>query len=175
MKRLTLFVAAILGMASSGSAQADIMRDASHAVVPVKAVIGAIKSDNAAAISTLYTDNAVVVDEQAPFEWTGSDAGARWLSASSDWSKWSRRIARFRAVVAEIQVDSSNGSAYVLVAGAFSSTDPSHPVQQHGTLTFTLKELNNSWKISSQVWAESPCSRAAWAQSCTSLFSTKQN
>jgi ketosteroid isomerase-like protein len=171
MKRIIVFVAAILAITLSGSARADVTRDVSEAVAPVEAVIAAIKSDNAAAISTLYSNDAVVVDEQAPFEWTGPDAGARWLSASSDWSKWSRKIARFRAALANIRVDSSSGSAYVVVAGAFSSANPKKPWQQHGTLTFTLKELKNRWKISSQVWAQTPCSLAPAACGAThSLF-----
>jgi ketosteroid isomerase-like protein len=171
MKHLILFVAAILGIAWIGDARADVTRDASEAVVPVNAVIAAIKSNNAAAVSNLYADNAVVVDEQAPFEWTGSSAGVQWLSASRDWSKWSRRVARFRATLAEIQVDSSSGTAYIVVAGAFSSANPKKPWQQHGTLTFTLKESSNNWKISSQVWAENPCSFAASPRDCSSLFS----
>jgi ketosteroid isomerase-like protein len=160
MKLVMVFVSAVLAMTVSGSARADVTRDVPEAVVPVEAVIAAIKSDNVAAISTLYSSNAVVVDDQAPFEWTGPDAGARWLLASSDSSKWSRRIAHFRAALADIRVDSSTGGAYVIVAGAFSSANPKEPWQQHGTLTFTLKELNNHWKVISQVWAQTPCSLA---------------
>lgn len=159
MKLVMVWVAATLAVTVSGSARADVTRDVSEAVAPVEAVIAAIKSDNAVALSTLYSNNAVIVDEQPPFEWTGPDAGARWLAASSD-SKWSRRIARFRAALADIRVDSSSGSAYVIVAGAFSSANSKEPWQQHGTLTFTLKELNNHWKVISQVWAQTPCSLA---------------
>jgi ketosteroid isomerase-like protein len=151
MKHCIVLVAAMFGIACTGT-QADIPRDASDAVVPVKAVIAAIKNDDAAAISTLYSNDAVVVDEQAPFEWTGAGAGAEWLSASRDWSKWSPRIAHFRAVLANIQVD-DGGSAYVVAAGTFSSADPKKPWQQRGTLTFTLRKTDSSWKISSQVWA----------------------
>jgi ketosteroid isomerase-like protein len=172
MKGIMVFAAAILAIAASGRTQADVTRDVSEAVAPVEAVIAAIKSDNTAAMSNLYSNNAVIVDEQAPFEWSGPDAGVRWLSASSDWSKWSRKVARFRAALANIRVDSSSGTAYVVVAGAFSSANPKKPWQQHGTLTFTLKELNNSWKIGSQVWAQTPCSLApAGCLPSHSLFS----
>jgi ketosteroid isomerase-like protein len=171
MKRLILLVAAALGIVCSGTARADIMQDASAAVVPVKAVIAAIKSDDAAAISTLYSNNAVVVDEQAPFEWTGSVAGSQWLSASKDWSKWSPKVAHFRGALAEIQVDDASGSAYVVVAGTFLSADPKKPWQQHGTLTFTLRRIDGSWKISSQAWARTVC--PAQGAGCGSLWPSK--
>lgn len=167
MKRFVLLVAVMFGIGCSGSARADIARDASDAVVPVTAVIAAIKNDDAVAVSTLYSNDAVVVDERAPFEWTGSGAGARWLSASRDWSKWSRRIAHFRAALANIQVDAGSGNAYVVVAGAFSSTDPKKPWEQHGTLTFTLRKSDGSWKISSQAWTRTFC--PTLQAGCTSL------
>lgn len=171
MKRLIFLAAAMLGIVCNGSARADIIRDASDAVVPVKAVITAIKNDDEVAISALYANDAVVVDEQAPFEWTGAGAGARWLSASRDWSKWSPKIAHFRDALAEIQVDDGSGSAYVVVAGAFLGADPKKPWQQHGTLTFTLRKIDGSWKISSQAWARTVC--PAQGAGCVSLWPSK--
>ncbi|HLY02561.1 MAG TPA: nuclear transport factor 2 family protein [Candidatus Cybelea sp.] len=154
MKRFILLVGAALGIACTGSAPAQLPHDALDAVAPVTAVIAAIKYDNAAALSALYADDAVVVDEQAPFEWTGSDAGTQWFAASRDWTKWSHRVAHFRATLANVQVDDGSSSAYVVLAGTFSSADPKKPWQQHGTLTFTLRKTGGRWKISSQAWAQ---------------------
>jgi ketosteroid isomerase-like protein len=155
MKRFILLGAAIFGIASNSIARADIPREALSALVPVNTVKAAVKNDNAATITTLYTNDAVVVDEQAPFEWTGAGAGARWLEASRDWSKWSAKIAHLRASLADVQLDSSSGNAYVVMDGVFSSANPKKPWQQRGTLTFTLRKTDGSWKISSQVWAPS--------------------
>lgn len=153
MKRFIVLGAAIFGIASTSGARADIARDALDAMTPVNAVMLAVKNDDAGGISTSYCNDAVVVDDRAPFEWTGFGAGSRWLEASRDWSKWSSKIAHFRASIAEVQVDSSNGNAYVVIDGLFTSANLKKPWQQRGTLTFTLRKMGHSWQISSQVWA----------------------
>jgi ketosteroid isomerase-like protein len=153
MKRFILLVAATLAIACTGIAPAQLPRDALDAVAPVTAVIAAIKHDNATALSALYADDAIVVDEQAPFEWTGSGAGAQWFAASRDWSKWSPRIAHCRATLANVQVDDGSGTAYVVAAVTCSSADRKKPWQRHGTLTLTVRKTDGNWKIRTQVWA----------------------
>jgi len=154
MKALIFVAAAIFAVACTDNASADFTRDVPDVVKPVKAVIAAIQSHNASSVAGLYSPDAVIVDDQRPFEWTGADAGSQWFSDVSQWSKWSPKIARFKGVPANVNIATDH--AYVVVAGMFSSADPKKPWKQAGTLTFTLRKSGGSWKISSQVWAQTP-------------------
>jgi ketosteroid isomerase-like protein len=153
MKHFSLVLASILAAVSTASASAEFTPDISGVMKPVKAVIAAAKSADPAAISALYSSDAIVVDDWPPYEWTGAAAGSQWLSDVSEWTKWSHKVATFKGVPAIVQI-SDNDRAYVVVAARFLSADSKKPWKHEGTLTFTLRMVAGTWKISSQVWAQ---------------------
>jgi ketosteroid isomerase-like protein len=151
--RLRLLTVSILIVTCTAGAPAGFAPDMSGVMKPVNAVIAAVKSDDPAALSALYSSDAVVVDDQQPYEWTGASAGSQWLADVSDWTKWSRRVATLISSPANILID-NNERAYVVLAARFSSADPKKPWNHDGTVTFTLRKVDGAWKIRSQVWAQ---------------------
>lgn len=153
MKHSALALLATIVIGCTADAAATYAPDLSGVMGPVNAVIAAAKNDSPAAISTLYSNDAVVVDDRQPFEWNGAAAGSQWLTDVSAWTKWSRKVATLKSAPANILLG-DNDRAYVVVAARFSSADPKKPWTHDGTLTFTLRKIAGAWKISSQVWAE---------------------
>ena len=154
MKRLTFLIIAMLIVASTGSASANFSSALRDRISPVQAVVAAVQNANPAALSALYANDAMIVDDRQPFEWHGAEAGTQWLGASR-WTKWSPSVARFQAAVADAQIYGPDHT-YIVLAGVFSSVDPKNHWQQKGTLTFLLRKANGVWKITSQVWAQTP-------------------
>lgn len=154
MKRSISFIIAMLTIASTGSASASLPSELRDRIYPVQAVVEAVQHANPAALSALYANDAMIVDDRQPFEWNGADAGTQWL-ASSRWAKWSPSVARFQATLADAQIYGPDHT-YIVMACVFSSADPKNRWQQKGTLTFTLRKGNGGWKITSQVWAQTP-------------------
>jgi ketosteroid isomerase-like protein len=153
MKRLMFALASILAVACTASAPAQLRPGMREVLKPVNAVMAAVQADNPSAVSGLYAGNAIIVDDQGPFTWSGSNAGSEWLSDVSRYSKWSSKIAHFNGT--PVSIESGTDSAYVVVAGTFSGAKPK-PWKQQGTLTFTLRKARGDWKITSQVWTRIP-------------------
>jgi len=154
MKRSVVTAALVLAIGCGASAPASVEPLHEGAMQQVNVVIDGIKSGNPSALSALYAANAVIVDDQRPFEWTGARAGVDWLSDAGAYSEWSRSVARFTAQPVEVETAGAN-DAYVVAAAQLSSVDPKRPWTQRGTLTFTLHKTNGAWKITSQMWTRS--------------------
>ena len=116
-------------------------------------VIDAANANDAAKFSGFYTDDAVVIDESAPFRWTGADAGVKW------WQHVQRTLAAGGATLhatieapTEYRVDNEGDDAYLIepLTVTVASGGPAHA--EHGTQTYTFHKANGTWKISSATW-----------------------
>lgn len=124
---------------------------ATPALKPVNTIVAAINSGNAQSVATLYSSNAVIVDNVGPALWRGADAGELWISnVTGRFGKFSE--ARFTAASSPAEVDVSDTKAYIVVQGVVTSTVPGHPFHNRGAFTFTLRKVSGDWKITSQTW-----------------------
>ena len=124
---------------------------------PIMAVGVAVNSGNGAGLAGLYTSDAVVGDEFAPFAWTGAGAGQAWLGTLEKFLG-SLKMSGFKAVAqepTEYQTDGMN--AYVVLPLVLTGMT-SKPFHETGFLTFTLRKAYADWKITSQVWTTSSSS-----------------
>lgn len=123
----------------------------------VNAVIAGTNADDASAFSGLFTGDAVVVDENAPFTWRGADAGVAWWRVVDAVTR-KARISHVRAE--NVRVGEFKGSAtdaYLVqaltvtgvLAGGKSFAEP-------GTMTYTFHKINGEWLISTMVWTTKP-------------------
>ncbi len=146
---------AALGLMCSSSAQAhDLPARLRPIMRSVDRVIAATANANVQAVASLYTSDAVVVDDQAPLRWTGATAGQDWLSTVG--GKWGKlNVARFTAKGDPADIEVARDIAYVVVQGVLTSTVPGKPFRREGAFTFTLRKVADGWKISSQAWTNS--------------------
>src|SRR5581483_7503976 len=111
------------------------------AMAPVDDVIAAMTTGDSKRLAGIYSNDAVIVDDQAPFQWTGPNAGGDWFSTTAGrWGKlWYGKFVP--AVDSPLEpatnIEFGSGSAYVIVPGRLASRIPGKRIRQNGVLTFT--------------------------------------
>ncbi|MBV8490470.1 MAG: nuclear transport factor 2 family protein [Candidatus Eremiobacteraeota bacterium] len=120
------------------------------------ATIAATNADDATKFAGLYTDDAVVVDENPPFAWHGADAGAQW------WHVTDAIIAKlhlknlYATPASPSEFAQSDTDAYMIVPVTLGGSANGKTFTESGTLTYTFHKTPAGWKISSQVWTTKP-------------------
>lgn len=116
----------------------------------------AANTNDASAFAGLYTDDAVVIDETAPFIWRGPGAGTAWWRAVVGVER-KLKMRNLRAV--DIRVTEFRGSAtdaYLVQAMTVTAIANGKPFSEPGTTTYTFHNSGGTWLISSQVWTAKP-------------------
>jgi ketosteroid isomerase-like protein len=121
---------------------------------PVNVVIAAMTQHGSKGLMGAYTSDAVIIDDQAPYRWSGNDAASDWLSSLTTYGKL--RYAHFTAFGDPMQVVHGPDSAYVTVLGKLRGLGARSGLQQNVLLTFTLRRVEGTWKIDSQSWTTVP-------------------
>lgn len=123
----------------------------------VDAVIAGTNADDASAFAGLFTGDAVVVDENAPFTWRGAGAGVAWWHVVDAVTR-KAKLAHVRAEHVRIgEFKGSATDAYLVqaltvtgqLAGGKSFAEP-------GTMTYTFHKTPAGWLISTMVWTTKP-------------------
>lgn len=120
-------------------------------------VIDAANANDATKFTGLYTEDAVVIDESAPFRWNGAEAGAKW------WQHVQRTLAAGQATLhatvsapTEYRLDNEGDDAYLIEPLTVAVTSGGKTRAEHGTQTYTFHKANGAWKISSATWTTTP-------------------
>lgn len=148
MKHRTAFLtlAFVFALSSQAPAQSSGAMDVVNKVVTASEVL------DASALTGLYTDNAVFVDE-GPIVIYGSTVGYDWLTrVKQEFAE--RKMTQFKATASKPTISQiSANAAYIVVPmelNAVVGTDKHF--YESGTFTFTLVQNADAWKITSQVW-----------------------
>ncbi len=120
------------------------------------AVIHAANTDDASALSALYTDDAVVVDENAPFRWRGTGAGVAWWHSVEAVTR-KAKLMHLRSVNVRLgEFKQSSTDAYLVQAMTVTGIMAGKPFAEAGTMTYTFHATGGKWLISSMVWTTKP-------------------
>ncbi len=119
----------------------------------VKAVIEASSSFNGQAVANLYTPNAVVADDEAPYSWNGITAGVQWINSVERAVKINR-ITKFKARMDPVNVYQQNvENVYLIIPVTYTGDLPGHEhFQAKGAFAFVLRHIDDRWLIKTQVW-----------------------
>lgn len=117
--------------------------------------LDAANSNDATKFAGMFTSDAVVVDEDAPFTWSGPNAGVAW------WKAVQQLIASHKA---GLRVTGDPFSEYRQAGDTAYAIQPLHIAHivagitrvQLGTETFTFRNVRGAWKISSATWTTRP-------------------
>jgi Domain of unknown function (DUF4440) len=146
-RMMALLLALALGTASLAQAQS-----APTAMDLVNRVIAASEVLDAPALSGLYADNAVFVDE-GPIVIYGPTVGYDWLARVK--KKFAERhMTEFKATASPPTFSKvSDSGAYIVVPMELhANVGTDKHFQESGLFTFTLVQQVGTWKITSQVW-----------------------
>lgn len=154
MHRLVPFVAAFALLAAPALA-APVTQPPAAIATLAHAIVGAANANDASKLRGIYTDDAVVIDEDPPFVWRGANAGVMW------WRSVAKIIATKHATLhaaglpfTEYRVDGDD--AYLIQPMRIEKSAGGHTMVERGMQTYTFHRARGVWKISSAVWTTTP-------------------
>jgi uncharacterized protein (TIGR02246 family) len=119
-----------------------------------QAVLDAANANDPSKLAGMYTDDALVVDENAPFAWRGADAGAQWWRSVQ--GGLAQRHVTLRAIgsaPSDYMTDREGDDAYVTQKLTIIVTANGKTMSEHGTQTYTFHRTDDGvWKISRAIW-----------------------
>jgi ketosteroid isomerase-like protein len=119
---------------------------------PIDALIAAANADDAAAMDRYVTSDAIVVDDFAPYRWTGPHAAREWWTAI-DALFAKAGIAHVRAVASAVtQYSVSPNAAYVVVPLSVSYVRKGRDAGNTGLWTCVLHRYGATWKLAVAAW-----------------------
>ncbi len=120
------------------------------------AVIHATNTGNRAALSGLFTGDAVVVDENPPFVWRGSAAGVAWWHVVEAVTR-KAKITHLKAIDVRLgEFKQTATDAYLVESLTVAGLSGGKPFAEAGTLTYTFHQAGGTWLISTMVWTTKP-------------------
>lgn len=103
-------------------------------------------------VDALFTPDAIVVDENPKFLWSGPHAASQWLADLRGMLS-SMHVSKFSILASPMtQYEQSGSLAYAIVPLTIDGTAGTKHVHEKGTLTLTFRLIHADWKISSDVW-----------------------
>ncbi len=121
----------------------------------VSKVIYSLNSFDISAVADLYTPNAVVSDDEAPYSWNGPTAGVQWVNAVEKACK-DNHVTRLKGDIGPINFYQKSGeNFYIVVPASFSGRLPDKQTfAVRGAFTFVLRREDGKWLIKSQTWLQ---------------------
>ncbi len=141
-----VILAGLIVLAPAAPALAGPAEDATKAVTTV---LDKFNGGDIAAFIAAHRDGAIIVDEFAPYSWTGSGSVKRWLDTYAADAK-KRGISEGRVdYEAPIQANSDGSAAYILLPTTYSFAQNGKKMAGKGSMTFVMAKVGADWKIAS--------------------------
>ncbi len=151
--RLCAAAAALFAL-SSFTVAARAASDGRALLVPVDRLIRAIDAGSGSGIAAAYVLAPTIVDEFAPYRWTGDGAARHW---SRDFAAVARdaSLTRVRVVRhAPAYVSSAGGRAWLVVPTEYHYDLAGKPQLETAAWTFVLVRADGAWHIEASTWAK---------------------
>jgi len=147
--RIGFIVALVFGAAAPAAAASP----GAPIMGTVNGVVSSLNVDKPGSVAAWFTPSAVVVDDFAPYSWSGTNAALRWWMAL-DASNVKAGLRNLRITARPVsQFDVSGDIAYVVVPLDLSFTVKSKAEHQSGLWALTLQRSVGRWAIVSASWA----------------------
>lgn len=119
------------------------------------AVVSAANADDGARLVGLFTNDAVVVDENPPFVWRGEGAGLAWWHVVEAVTR-KAKLTHLKAVNVRLgEFRQTATDAYLVQPMTITGITGGKPFAESGTMTYTF-HYAGSWLISTMVWTTKP-------------------
>ena len=154
MKTIIAAAAAAFTLSLAGQALAA---DDSAIMTPVNGFIEATgKAADINRAASYWTANQSMVDEFAPYHWTGPNAVRNWWAGFLADSKKSGATDAVVVTTARPHILQTATHAYVVQPARVELKVKGKPVAINGLLTFALDRTKAGWKIASCAWSDQP-------------------
>ncbi|HEY1682028.1 MAG TPA: hypothetical protein VGF98_10365 [Candidatus Tumulicola sp.] len=119
-------------------------------------VVNVGNTNDGSSLSGIFTSDAVVVDENAPFVWRGANAGTEWWNGLTVLMKRAHMGHLHVGAVRVGEYRQSPTDAYLVDSMVITGTQAGKPFAESGTMTFTFHKTGGRWLISTEVWSTKP-------------------
>lgn len=148
MRMTSLFLA--LTLMAAAPAQAGPAEDATAAVTNI---LDRFNAGDANAFFQAHQDGALIVDEFAPYVWTGSGSPQRW-AGDYERDAAARGISGGRVDHGPaIRAESAGDSAYVVLPTVYRFVQHGTRMAARGTMTFVMRHVGANWMIASWTYS----------------------
>ena len=145
---------AALGLALASSAAA---KPGDDVAAPVRQFVDGFNSGHIAAAFAAYAPGTIsIIDEFAPFHWTGPDAARAWAAGYD-------RNARANGISGGVvhyqsptRVERGAGRAYVIMPTDYRYTQRGQAMAETGQLTAVVVRTQRGWKMTGWTWSGEP-------------------
>lgn len=152
MRSIFASAAATFGLLVAAPLHAQAGGDAAAVSGVVGAFASTIAKGDMAGFQALYVDAPTLLDEFAPFSWSGKGAIAGWLTDYGAWSKAHGITASKITLGAPEALNIAGDRAYVTVASTIVNTGADGKSSTDlGQFAFLLTKAGGTWKIAG--WA----------------------
>ncbi len=150
MKLSSLLLAAVVCVA----APVVSARDHYAAVeAPIRAMMDGFNKGDIGAVKALHVEAPTIVDNVAPFRWSGPNAFDEWLAALGKWET-SEGITGGKVTFAPVVDEVVQGNrAYVVTRCTYVFKQKGHVMREDGYTSFVLVRTAAGWKVESWSWA----------------------
>ena len=154
---MKIIIAAVVAACALSLAGQTLAEDNSGIMKPVNGFIEATgATPNIDLAASYWTANQSMVDEFAPYHWTGPNAVRTWWKGLLKDNKANGSSDVVVAVTAAPRIQRSGRHAYVVQPSSVSFNTKGQHVSVTGALTFALDRTKAGWKIASCAWTDLP-------------------
>jgi hypothetical protein len=146
------FIAAALWFTSAPVAASPTM-PTSAMMAPIKAIAAAINANDLAVLKKFYTSSPVIIDEYAPYRWSGPNAVPTWFAVFGAFLTTAKITEGHVTLADPSYFDATNDRAEIIMPATFSFLIAGKPGADSGLWTFVLVKSGSSWKAESSAWA----------------------
>jgi hypothetical protein len=152
----TVKLIAVLGafVVAGLSATAGAATPAADVMVPVHTFIDSFnKGDTKTAAAQISPDGMLVVDEIAPFSWSGTKAFETWGQALEEADKAAGNTDARVTDAKPVRVEVSTDHAYVVVPAVYTFKQKGVAMKETARMAITLQKGKTGWLITGLAWA----------------------
>ncbi len=150
--KLFAMIGAVFVVGMSAATLAAI--PATEVMMPVRAFIdGFNKGDTKAAAAQTSPDGMVIVDDIAPFTWTGPKAFDTWGKALDDSDKAAGNTDSHLSYGKPVHIEASVERAYVVLPAVYTFKQKGVTQKETAHMALTLQKSKSGWLITGFSWA----------------------
>lgn len=146
------FIAAALWYTSAPVAASPKM-PTSEMMAPINAIMAAATTNNLATMKKSYTSSPVIIDEFAPYRWSGPNAVATWFADFGAWLTMVKGTQMHGTFAGPGYWDATKDRAEIIMPTTFTFLIAGKAAAESGLWTFVLVKNGGSWRAESSAWA----------------------
>lgn len=122
----------------------------------IRAFIDDVNGGDIASALGRLTDDVCIVEDLAPFRWTGPAAGGEWIAAmaANAGRLGATAIRMTPGEPQRVEVDGEHG--YCIIPGRVTLRGPDVALVEDGLLTFVMRFEHGRWRVSAFTWTGDP-------------------